>query len=128
MHYGFPGIMGGRNAVQEGIECVRRLLKTVPATRKPRLFIHRKCRNLIREMGTYHYPECTTENVNSRDPAFEPVPRDDHAVDALRYLLFSEESYGGGHYGSRGKHIDKKSYGIQLRNGNNGRQNGNGHR
>ena len=118
MHHGFPGIMQGRNAVQEGIECVRRHLHITPGTGRPRLFIHRKCKNLVREMGTYHYPECTTENVNSRDPAFEPVKRDDHAVDALRYLLFSEEGYGGGQYGSRDKHIEKQRYGIQFKNGN----------
>lgn len=121
MHHGFPGIMGGRNAVLEGISCVRRLLQIQPLLNRPRLFIHRRrCPNLVREMGTYRWPKGSGSIDNPRDARPEPLKFDDHAVDALRYMVFSEENYGGGHYGSRDKHINKRDYGIQLRNGRNG--------
>lgn len=120
-HYGFPNMMFGRNAVYEGITCVRRHLKMLEAIKQPKLIIHRRrCPNLVREMGTYRWIKGTESTNNPRDPRPEPLKYDDHAVDALRYMLFSEESYGGGHYGSRSKVFDAKGHGIQFKSGGNG--------
>jgi hypothetical protein len=118
MHHGFPGIASGRNAVYEGITCVRRHLKVNPVTSRPRLFIHRKrCPNLVRELGTYRWRQGTESERNPMDPRPEPLKKDDHACDALRYILLSEEQYGGGHYGSKQRAFEPRQYGIQHRNG-----------
>jgi hypothetical protein len=118
MHHGFPSIMNGRNAVYEGINCIRRALKVQPATKRPRLLIlRRRCPNLVREMGTYRWRQGTDSSVNPMDPRPEPLKHDDHAVDALRYMLFSEEGYGAGTYASQSRGAPRK-YGVQFRNGN----------
>jgi phage terminase large subunit len=62
-------------AVTDGIRAVGARMGT------GRLFVHRTCPNLIRELGLYHYdPEKTT----SKD---DPVKENDHAPDALRYMV-----------------------------------------
>jgi len=75
-----------KKAVRNGIEAVQRALK-VQADGKPRLYIHDNCVNLIRELAAYHYPEGT----DLRDPNDEPAKKDDHTVDALRYIIYSTE-------------------------------------
>ena len=78
-----------KKAVRNGIEAVQRALK-VQANGKPRLYIHDHCVNTIREMAAYHYPEGT----DLRDPNDEPAKKDDHTVDALRYVIYSTELDG----------------------------------
>lgn len=94
-----------KNAVLEGIEHVRYLLKrdfptTDPDTgevrMEPRLFIHRQnCPNLSRQMRTYRWLRGTDSGLNPRDARPEPLKKEDHACDALRYLLFSEANETG---------------------------------
>jgi PBSX family phage terminase large subunit len=62
-----------------GIDRVRELLK------QNRLKIHPLCSNLILEMETYHYPDDTF----GKNPYEKPVKENDHAMDAMRYVLFS---------------------------------------
>jgi hypothetical protein len=52
----------------------------------PRLIISTECRPLIREIIGYRYPSptATREAVNA-------TTGPDHAIDALRYLIFSED-------------------------------------
>jgi len=72
------------NSVAEGIDAVAAMLEPVEppggGTPRPALFIHRNCRNLRRELLSYQY----------QDGSEDPVKKDDHAVDALRYLIYSE--------------------------------------
>lgn len=57
----------------------------------PRLFISRRCANLIRQIQTYRYQEGT----GTKDPKDQgAVKQNDHAVDALRYLLFTAHTRG----------------------------------
>lgn len=60
----------GRSPVQEGVDQV------VHRARTGRLKIHRDCVNLLRECGSYAY-----------DEDGKPADADNHACDALRYLV-----------------------------------------
>ena len=50
---------------------------------KPSLFISSVCKNFIKEMETYRFPEEKAE----RNPSDVPIKEDDHGPDALRYLF-----------------------------------------
>lgn len=69
----------GKGSVISGIDAVRNLLK------QNRLHIHKDCVNLIWEMETYTYKE---KRPDSNEPE-EPIKENDHAVDALRYVLMT---------------------------------------
>jgi PBSX family phage terminase large subunit len=66
--------------VEKGIDSVRELFKT------NRIHIHNSCQNLIAELETYRYKEHSGEGNNPE----EPVKENDHALDALRYVLFNQ--------------------------------------
>ncbi|CAK9035593.1 Terminase-like family protein, partial [Durusdinium trenchii] len=85
-------IMNARNAVIEGIDHVKYLLQASKALGgQPRLRIHKKnCPNLARQMQTYRWRQGSTNSLNPLDARPEPLKKDDHAVDALRYMVFSE--------------------------------------
>jgi phage terminase large subunit len=51
-----------------------------------RLKIHDTCPNLIRELQNYKFPELTTEQQDSNLKE-KPIKANDHAADALRYML-----------------------------------------
>lgn len=92
-HEGYENfsIQMASNRVLPGIDHVRYMLKHNPATGQPRLRVHRKrCPNLAREIQIYRWLQSSASRLNPRDARPEPLKKDDHAVDALRYLLFSE--------------------------------------
>lgn len=77
---------GGAETITTGIQLIRQKLK--PRTQlvgppKPELFILSNCKNFIREIESYKYPEVKAE----RNPSELPVKLDDHGPDALRYLM-----------------------------------------
>ena len=72
-------VVKNRDSVRNGISKVRELFK------QGRLHIHKDCANLINELETYHY------DVDSDDE--NPVKEDDHAVDAMRYCIMTDEPY-----------------------------------
>lgn len=85
----------GPGSVLDGIETVRRLLKVNDKTREPNLYIDKeRCPNLTRQIQTYRWLAGTT-GTNPRDAKPVPLKRDDHAPDALRYLLHSASKPGG---------------------------------
>lgn len=65
------------NKVSDGIGKVKSLFKNY------KLHIDNSCRNLIRELQSYRYGK---DRLN-KNPTEEPVKKDDHAPDALRYSL-----------------------------------------
>lgn len=68
--------------VIRGIQKVKARL--IPqADGRPRLLIHERCTNLLREFGSYRWAEAK-EGRNDRE---EPVKENDHAMDALRYMV-----------------------------------------
>ena len=79
---GIPCV-GAENDISLGLETVRQRLKTSKVTGKPRLFITANCVNLIEEFLNYHYPEKFQDEGGTE----KPVKADDHALDALRYIL-----------------------------------------
>lgn len=110
------------NNVHEGIEHVRWLLKpdllvghNGTAHKEPRLFIHKAaCPNLARQMRTYRWMRGQEMGINPRDARKEPLKKDDHAVDALRYLLFSEARITGAVPEAKGRSVNGKKHGVHL--------------
>jgi len=68
-----------RSDVNAGIEAVRARL--LAADGRVRLFIHPRCRTLIRALSEYHFS--TTEERDAKPIKDGP----DHPADALRYLV-----------------------------------------
>lgn len=64
--------------VEAGIQAVRELLKS------GRLFIHSSCENLINEFETYSYPDKKPD----KNEYELPIKENDHALDALRYVIY----------------------------------------
>jgi len=78
-HHGYP-VRISRALILEGLNLVRARL--APATGEaPRLYVHARCKTLIESLEKYHYDPKRPEDPN-------PVKDgNDHAVDALRYLI-----------------------------------------
>lgn len=75
----------GEGWVNSGIEKVRQALKVDAQTGRPRLYVHQRCVNTIREFETYHWREYK-ESQQVKDV---PEKTDDHCMDALRYFIVS---------------------------------------
>ena len=69
------------NAVFTGIQSVAGRLCNDPSG-KPRLVVHRKCSNLLREFGSYEW--MSNQDGSNKD---QPKKEHDHALDALRYSI-----------------------------------------
>jgi PBSX family phage terminase large subunit len=69
--------------VLQGIQRVAERL-TVQGDGKPRLFIFKACKNLIREFPRYRWKVGKAKE--------EPIKEDDHAMDALRYMVMSVDT------------------------------------
>lgn len=112
-----PGVAGfdlsaASNAVLEGIEHVQWLMMPCAERMgKPRLFISReRCKNLSRELRTYRWKTGT----DKQDPQRQPLKKNDHAADALRYLTFSEARLGGVTPSSADRGGGDRDYGVRL--------------
>jgi len=71
-----------RKDVIAGIQRVKARL-AVQGDGRPRVFIHPRCENTIRELQSYRWQE-SKDGVNDKE---EPVKENDHAMDALRYMV-----------------------------------------
>lgn len=78
-HLNVYEVVKSKDSISSGIQKVRELF------RQNRLKIHESCKNLIWELETYSYPE-KRQNNNETEV---PIKENDHAVDALRYVLMS---------------------------------------
>lgn len=77
---GVANIKGANNSVNDGITLVQNLL----TGNGGRLFIHRSCANLIREFFSYSWdPKAQARGED------EVIKENDHALDALRYALYT---------------------------------------
>lgn len=72
-------VVKGKNSVQSGIQSVREMLI------RGDLLINKRCINLIAEFEMYSYDD----NDMERNEQENPVKANDHALDALRYLVSS---------------------------------------
>lgn len=87
-------IQNAANSVYEGIDHIRSQLTMHPIDGKPRLLICREtCPNLWRQMQTYRWVKGSESGLNPRAGAREPLKKDDDAVDALRYLVFTDAKH-----------------------------------
>lgn len=112
--HGIP-ISSAINDVLPGIESVRVALKKSKATGEPGLIIHRdNCPNLTRQMRTYRWEDSSGTGINPRDARLQPLKKDDHAVDALRYLVHTERIRSGAAPTVTQKDVDHKRFGINT--------------
>lgn len=74
------------NDVRGGIDRVRDRMR-MRGDNRPRLKVFRSCRNLTRELPAYVWDPRRRDEV--------PLKKDDHAPDALRYLVQLVEEWGG---------------------------------
>ena len=72
-------VIKGKDSVEAGIQKVRELFK------QNKIRIHKDCQNLIWELETYRY-EDKQPDKNIKEV---PVKENNHAVDALRYALYT---------------------------------------
>jgi len=82
-----PPLGLAKNDVQLGIDRVKSYLKVHPKTNKPMLYIFDKCTNLLEEVTTYRYPDLKPQQQGIKSEDEKPIKVDDHALDALRYMI-----------------------------------------
>lgn len=63
----------GHGSIEQGINFIKRF----------RIYVHPSCKNTINELSSYRYKE----DSKTGDILPEPVDKDNHALDALRYAL-----------------------------------------
>lgn len=73
-------VIDANNDVENGISMM------TSEMRKGNLYVLKECRNLIREIESYVWDSKAAERGND-----EPIKKDDHAVDALRYVIASHK-------------------------------------
>jgi len=73
----------GKDSIRNGISRVRELLK------QQRLHVHERCVNFIEEIESYHYGD-PREGMNEKE---NPVKEGDHLMDALRYIIITDEPH-----------------------------------
>jgi len=74
------------DSIIHGIDLIRGKLKPriqLVGNPKPTIFFSSVCKNLIKEIEAYKYPEEKAD----RNPSELPMKEDDHGPDALRYLV-----------------------------------------
>jgi PBSX family phage terminase large subunit len=82
-------LISANNEVSTGIGRVQAFLRKNPKTKKPRLTIFNTCFNLLEEIGEYRWAELGAGQEGSKNQKEEPRKYNDHAMDALRYLIMS---------------------------------------
>lgn len=96
--------------IRPSIEFLRTLM--MPAgDGKPRLTIFRTCANLIRELPGYRWPSGTA----IRNPAEQPIDRDNHAIDAMRYAIYTDHVRSGAAAATSWRtQVDPQRHGVQF--------------
>lgn len=79
-----------KHEVKDGIVRVAKYFKVDEKTKKPKLFIHSRCKHLIQEIEEYVWDDTNKDDRNSKE---QPRKFKDHAMDALRYLIMSRPDF-----------------------------------
>jgi len=87
-----------KGSPQEGRSLIKDLLKWEQGDAgewivKPRFFVTENCVNVRREMKRYMYDEWAGKTKDKRDPKEEVRKRDDHLMDAIRYVIQENIKY-----------------------------------
>ena len=78
----------GHNDVTSGITRIREYFQ-IDKNQSHLYVFSDKCPNLCREIKNYRYKEYTELQGRSRNKSEEPVKKNDHAVDSLKYLIMT---------------------------------------
>ena len=73
-------VINANNDVQGGIDKVTEYFK------HGKIFIHKSCENLIRELVNYQWEQPSASRIELNQPE-RPLKKDDHSCDALKYLV-----------------------------------------
>lgn len=88
-----------KDSISAGINLLKIKLKTyqqLSGKPRPMLYVSSDCQNIIAEFEKYSYPKRKSLNAESRDPKEDPLKKDDHGLDAIRYLaLFYQQNPDG---------------------------------
>jgi PBSX family phage terminase large subunit len=84
---GFP-LLEANKAVSAGIDRVKSYLKP-DKNGRPRLYIFETCHNLLDEIAQYKWKPQAVSQEGKADVKEEPVKHNDHACDALRYVIMT---------------------------------------
>lgn len=74
-------VVKNKDSIKNGINRVRALFL------QNKIHIHSSCSNLINELESYSYPESKIGKNEDENP----IKENDHALDALRYMLYMDE-------------------------------------
>jgi PBSX family phage terminase large subunit len=74
-------VIKNKDSIKNGINRIRSLFL------QNKIHIHASCVNLIDELETYSYPDSKI----GRNEEENPIKENDHALDALRYMLYMDE-------------------------------------
>ena len=86
---GVPIVLGN-NDVRAGINAVASLLE------KDQLFITANCEHTLKEIARYRWAMWSSKRMReNRNVKEEPHKKDDHACDALRYIIASQPQFDG---------------------------------
>lgn len=85
-------------AVLMGIDYVGSLLRGFLPKEEPMLYIWHECKFTLKQFGMYRWP---VKADGTPDRTGLPLKRDDDAMDALRYALYSDRNKPGRRYRSR---------------------------
>ena len=86
---GVPIVLGN-NDVRAGINAVASLLNA------KQLFICSNCHHLLKEISRYRWATWSSKRMQqNRNVKEEPHKKDDHACDALRYIIASQPQFDG---------------------------------
>lgn len=91
INHGIPIILGN-NDVKAGIDLVKKKIIGIgdPPTNRPSLYVTSNCVNTIREHQRYRWAKWATRRGNEEhNKKEEPVKKDDHTCDMLRYVIAS---------------------------------------
>lgn len=81
----------GPQTVNMGVDHVASLLRGFPPKEEPMLYVWHECTYTIKEFGKYQWP---IRPDGKPDRTGNPLKEHDHAMDALRYALYSYKKHG----------------------------------
>ena len=87
---GIP-VIPGNNDVRAGIDYVTQLLRRDEFTKKPRLMVLGKCKNVIREFQNYSWPKYKEGSLGNKRE--KPEKAFDHSLDSIRYVVMSRPDW-----------------------------------
>lgn len=98
VNYGIPIVLGN-NDVKAGIDLVKKKIIGLgePPANVPTLYVTSNCINTIREHQRYRWAKYTTRRaIQEHNKKEEPVKKDDHTCDMVRYAIASRPAHEDG--------------------------------